>query len=162
MSKVTVALGAFILGACTMLLLSGNHTSMLAQSRITGRPGLSNALSVPDAVPVVPNAIAHFSDVEIEVDDQQIDGLDCLRCTLKTPVLTYGGGPFRFSDSRISGPVRIILKGAAANTVVFLSLVQGTNLVKPPQPSKPNAPILKVANTTEPITFSLESPYGLK
>lgn len=159
MSKVTVALGSFMVGACSVFfMLSGSHTSTFAQVRIEG-PG---ELIVANSVPVVPTGVAMFSDTELDKPVQQIDGLGCVRCILKAPVLAYGGGPFLFRDAHIAGPVRISLTGAAANTFVFMSLVRGVNLVKPPEMPKPNTPILRVATATEPITFSLESPYGQK
>ena len=162
MSKVTVALGSFIVGACCMFIaLSGNHASIFAQGRIVGQ-GIPNVLSIPDAVPEVSSKLLRVSGITIEGTEQQIDGLDCEGCTFNSPVLTYGGGPFRLANAKAVGTVRIELVGAAANTEAFLSILQGATLVRPPQKPKQDTPMTKMATATEPITFNLESPYGLK
>jgi hypothetical protein len=86
MSKVTLALGSFIVGACCMFLaLSGNHASTFAQGKISA-PGSVSAIDIPGAIPVVPNLTMGFTDEEIGGLMQQIDGLICTRCTFTSPV----------------------------------------------------------------------------
>ena len=91
-----------------------------------------------------------------------MDGLDCDACTFNSPVLTYGGGPLRLNNARFSGVMRVQLVGAAANTAIFLSLVQRLGVGKPPEPTKPNLPIVETATIPQPVTFSLNSAYGGK
>lgn len=160
MSRVTIALGSFIAGACSMLLFSGSQASLRAQeAKMTGR---STPIVATELVPLVPQLVATFSNEEIDAEQQQIDGLGFVHCTINSRVLTYGGGSFFFQDVKLPKSVRIDLVGAAANTVTFLSVIQGARIVAPPKQATPNAPIDKMASSEERLTFSLNSPYGLK
>jgi hypothetical protein len=159
MSKVTIALGSFVVGACCMfLILSGKNTSTLAQER-------APLISAPDAIPSVPMMELIHLGGTISGAVQQIDGMDCTNCVLVGSTLRYGGGAFNFSNAKFSGVTRVELSGAAANTALFLNIVQQLGLGKPPQPTppaQPNTPITRMADVKQPITFSFASPYGLK
>jgi hypothetical protein len=163
MSKVTIALGSFVVGACTAFIFSmGTHTSILAQApapqpRIEGSgiPAIVN----PEAIPVVRPSLARISNVEIVGSEQQLDGLDCDRCTFNTPVLRYNGGVFRFTNVRFLGTVRVEFGGAAANALAMLAVVQSLSLSRPPIPPQPKQPITRVAKTTKPVTVTLNSPF---
>ena len=143
MSKMTIAMGSFIAGVCFALLLSiGNHSSVLAQAPSPQvhmlDPGFTGfcwgSSGIPGALPVVPSELTRMSNVESSMPEQQLDGLDCSACTFRSPVLRYSGGAFRFTNVRFEGPVRLEFSGAAANTLVMLSLVQALGLSQPPAP----------------------------
>ena len=159
MSKVAIALGSFILGACTMLFsvaLLGSHTSTFAHSsaqlRAIGTGG----------EPTVPGITMHAEHFGLAGGLlQSIDGLDCKDCKFSDVTLEYSGGAFQLTNFPFSGPLRVNLKGAAANTVAFLNLVQAIAASQRPPEPKPNSPIIKTATIKETMTGDFASPYGL-
>jgi hypothetical protein len=165
MSKVTVALGSYIVGAISMFLVIGSEsqTSTFAQARISG-PG---ELIVADSVPVVPTGVAMFSGIVIDKPLQQLDGFGCVRCTLKVPTFAYGGGPVILAEPTLPRSIRLILTGASANTLALLIFLKANgisieNFFDKPNP-KPNEPMIMTASITQdkPMSFALETPFGI-
>ncbi len=104
MSKVTLALGSFIVGAiCGSFALSLVHTSTWVHASETPQaPTLPpSTISMPAAVPVVPplQYFGHASTIGGAV--QQLDGFSCEGCTIGVGVLTYGGGAFSFPNAKL-------------------------------------------------------------
>jgi hypothetical protein len=153
MSKVTVAFVSFVLGACCMLLIdSGNHTSIFAQAP----PVMVGGAGVP-VIPPITNKFERFGMGGMSFG---VDGAECIDCDFRGTVLQYGGGAFTFTRFKFSGPVRVNLVGAAANTVAFLNLVQALAASQQPPAPKPNSPILKTANLKQEMTGDFTSPYN--
>src|SRR5438477_11575410 len=114
MSKITVAVGSFIAGIASVLLflmLSGSHTSTLAQAVVNS-----------GAEPSVPSLLGNvFTGAQISGGTQPLDGFECDGCTFKDVTFTYAGGAARITNPKFSGATRLVLKGAAANTAVTVS-----------------------------------------
>ena len=158
MSKITLALGSFIVGAMTMLFLfSGSHASMWAQESTKPGPGLEMPFAIPTVPPLRHVVLEGNEFVGVE---QQLDGLNCKGCKFRDVVLTYGGGAYALSDCVFSGRVRIALSGAAGNTVAILPLLQAITVGKPPEAPKPKAPINKEATAKNTLTVSFTTPFG--
>ncbi len=148
MSKVTIALGSFIVGAlCASLTLSLIQTSTRVQASQQSplAPALPpSTISMPAAIPVVPpiQYFGHSSTIGGTV--QQLDGFACDGCTVTVRVLTYGGGAFNFSNTNVPAGVPIVFTGAALNT---LRLLQITGAIPPPPTPTPiplpGGPIIK-------------------
>lgn len=124
MSKVTLTLGSFIVGACSvlMLLLPFTQTSTRAQS----------AIAVPAAEPKVPPMSVHLVGGSFVGATQALDGIDCVGCTIKTGILTYAGGAFRCANCSVSAG-QVVLKGAALNTFNALQFFGVIPVPKPPK-----------------------------
>lgn len=180
MSKITVALGSFIVGACFMLLV-GSHTSTLAQ--VPGRPtppptpaplaprpcamegfsftGNKHAVAVegtePTASVVFGPRLCHGS---ITKGAQALDGLDCDGCKFEDVTLEYSGGAYNLQNAQFSGVIRVVLKGPAANTMAILPLLQAIAVGHSEPPPNPNRPILKSATAKELLRIDWRSPYS--
>lgn len=155
MSKVTVVLVSFALGACSMFFIeSGNQTSTFAQAPPVAIAG--------GGVPIVPPITGKFERFGMGGLSFGVDGTECIDCDFRGTVLQYGGGAYKFTRFKFSGPVRVNLVGAAANTVAFLNLVQALAASQQPPPPKPNSPILKTANVPQEMIGDFASPYGQK
>jgi len=157
MSKVTIAFGSFIVGACCMFFaLSGNHRSILE------RPAFAQSVISVRGVPVVPGLGAKFSRIRVAHATQELDGLDCTECDFRDLTLTYGGGAFKFTDTKFSGNIRVNLTGAAANTVSVLPFLEALARGMPPELAVPQAPIERAATAPQIVTVNFASPYGAK
>ena len=156
MSKITVALGSFIIGACSMLFLfSGNHAPAFAQSAPT-----QATASELNGEPTMPGIRGNLSGSTFTNVRQPLDGLLCKGCNFENATLTYAGGTFTLTNCKFSGTTRVMLSGAAANTVSVLPLLIAISKgVSPAQPT-PNKPIEKEAIAKQLTTVSFSSPYG--
>jgi len=158
MSKVTAALGSFSAGVCSVLLflmLSGSHTSTLAQ--------LPKQAVFPGAEPTVPplqNAV--FTGTAFRGGEQQLDGLNCEECSFTDVTFTYAGGASRLVNPKFSGTTRVTFKGAAANALMTSAFLQSMLQNKKPPPTRQNDPIIKAALVKEAFTADLVTPYGQK
>ncbi len=136
MSKTTIALGSSIIGLSIMLTFLwpflGNHTSTRAQSPSPRPSSGTRFVDAPGLAPSVPPLGIAVTDVGLKGVAQQLDGLNCEKCTFTDVVFEYAGGNFRCVDCTFTGSTRLILKGAAANTAVMLRLFQSLNT--PPAP----------------------------
>jgi hypothetical protein len=147
MSRVTTALVSFALGvATTFLVLSGSHTSILAQAPPSQAPPPQAQPSMPNivggaGVPTVPPITQHFTDFGLAVPGMPfgVDGTECVRCVFNGQSFRYAGGNFQFTDFKFSGPVRVEFVGAARNTLIFLQFVQG--LAAGQAPKRPSNPV---------------------
>jgi len=152
MTKVTLALGSFALGAASMFLL-GNHTSTLAHGStngqsITGRS--PDAVSrneglIPIVRPVI-NVTIH-PGVDVSKITLGLDGTSCNGCTLHDLTIEYGGGAYSLVNTKVKLPVNIKLIGAALNTAQFLQSfgLLGCPAKASPQVN-PNAPKIMTAS----------------
>ncbi|SRR6266403_730117 len=128
MSRTALAFGSFIVGAVFgSLALSLIHTSTRVQAGQT-------AISMPAAVPVVPPLQYFGHEDTINGAVTGLDGMSCERCTINTPVLTYGGGLFSLPGSKLPRNVEIRLTGAALNT---FNLLRATGAIPNPSPVVP-------------------------
>lgn len=160
MSKVTVALGSFIVGACCMFfVLSGIQTSILAHPVLA-----QTAISAgPSAVPVVPPVTTvETSGNTIEGMVFDLDGVNSTGDVFENATIEYGGGSFRLIQPKFSGPIRLRLKGAAANTLALLQYIQAVEAGQRPKRTVPRQPLQQVAQITNAMTADLISPYGQK
>jgi hypothetical protein len=136
MTKVTLALGSFIVGACCMSLFdSGIHTSTRVQASQQPPTLPRSTIFMPAAIPVVP-PLQYFGHGDtIGGDVQQLDGFSCEgECKIAPRVLTYGGGAFRFPTAIIPKGVPVVFTGAAANTVL---LMHATGMLPAPKSPTP-------------------------
>jgi hypothetical protein len=160
MSKVTVALGSFVVGALSMLLvLSGSRTSVVADAlgqTVVARTGSTILAGRP---PIVPPLSSRLPSCLISDSTLVIDGANFDECVFKNATLEYGGGSWRFGKVSFSGTTRVNFIGAAANTVVFLKLLSALGANQQPRPVKPKTPIPQIAATKRSITFAFKSPY---
>jgi hypothetical protein len=148
MRKIVLSFGSFIVGAiCGSLAFSLVHTTarvQAAQQLPQGQALPPSTISMPAAIPVVPplQYFGHASTVGGAA--QQLDGFSCEGCTVTVGVLTYGGGAFNFSNTKIPAGVPIVLTGAARNT---LTLLQLTGAIPKPAPPRsvplPGGPIIR-------------------
>lgn len=159
MSKVTVALGSFIVGACCMFfVLSGIHTSILAHPVLA-----QTAISAgPSAVPVVPPVAVETSGNTIEGMVFDLDGVNSTGDVFDNATIEYGGGAFRLIQPKFSGSIRLRLKGAAANTLALLQYIQAVEAGQRPKRTIPRQPLQRAAQITNAMTADLISPYGQK
>ena len=147
MRSVIVALGSFIVGAmCTLLIVSGHHTSTVAQS-LAGQPGLWVA---PEAVPSVPPMRVPLNEREFTGGTVQLDGMHCVKCLFNNVTFVYAGGEYRLIDAMVSGTPVVILKGAAANT---LGVLQFVGAVAP----EPRPPLFDKTFGDKPVPITLIS-----
>ncbi len=162
MSKVTLALGSFIVGACFAFAISaGTQTSTWAQMA-----GGTSLVVIPAAEPVVPNLISVFSGMKLTSGKfQQLDGIDCEHCIIDSPVLTYAGGLYRLNGAVSARPMRLVLKGPALNTWGLLNQL-GAFRTTPSPPFSPPKFLETHANSvtievqaTKPTTINLASLF---
>jgi hypothetical protein len=157
MSRVITAFGSFVVGLCLGLsfMLFGGHTSIIAQ----GPPSIGGGIMSQSEIPVVPHMSMTFTDASFSGGSQQFDGIKCVRCTFDNEVLEYGGGAYQLIDSRFSGPVHVNFRGAAANTLVFLRMLQAVTAGSQPTPPIPKRPLQRTTTPKQTIQISLTSPY---
>jgi len=158
MSRVTLALGSFVLGGCCMYLL-GSHTSITVQSVLAqdASKGITagTAIHVPNAEPVVPplqTAFIKGFSINGTVKTQALDGLNCDGCVIDALEVTYAGGALRCVDCKVKGD-RVTLKGAALNTLIVLQNL--TNFMNVPEGQNPNAPHVSIATNKRDIKLTL-------
>jgi hypothetical protein len=151
MSKVTLALGSFALGACVSFL--GSHTSIIthwefpvsAQTTPSVPPKApSPALLIVGAEPTVPQIGLRITGGEFKGPIQPLDGLNCARCSIEAPVLTYAGGQFNCVECKIRSQ-RVEFKGAALNTFNLLKTLGAFGTPKQTPYIDPNAPRVLIA-----------------
>lgn len=120
MSKVMLALGSFIVGACCASILSfGIQTSIWAQPSPPLGISIGNGL-----VPVVPPLSGESSNSTFGNGTSiGLDGFNCEHCTFENMTFIYGGGAFNIPQFTFVGQTRVIVKGAAQNTVQLLALL---------------------------------------
>jgi hypothetical protein len=164
MRRYALASGSFVLGAVSMFLLLGVHTSTVVQrsfaqtaappappsasadedaaiEALTKQFGVAGIL-VPSAMPKTPAVWMHMAGGGINGGVQQLDGMDCNGCKVAVSVLTYAGGQFKCENCSITTQY-VFLHGPALNTFKFLQL---THVIPAPgpkaEPTNPNAPPL--------------------
>jgi hypothetical protein len=161
MSRVTVAVGSFIAGVSSTLLflaLSGSHTSTLAQE--PRRSGFEITGQEPIVKPLP--GIAFTRGKLYGPIEQSLDGLNCDSCLFDNVSFTYAGGAARIINPKFSGTTRLVLKGAAANTMATVAFLQAMLQNQQPPAVNPNAPIIRTATTKEVFVADLVTPYGQK
>lgn len=157
MSKVILALGSFMVGACSVFFMfSGSHPSILEH------PVLAQSMIGTRGVPVVPPLGGLVEDGSFTAAPQTLDGLNCVRCSFDNATLTYGGGTFKLTDCKFEGTTRVFLSGAAANTLAVLPLLEAIAQGGAPKAPVPQKPIEKEATAKQLLTVSFDSPYGQK
>jgi hypothetical protein len=161
MSKVTIALGSLIVGA-SLGFLCGNHTSTLVQPLSARALPQGGAVVLPGAIPLVPGIVSHFNGGTMAKSIQQLDGTAFKDFAFSDVTFEYSGGAYTLENVNVSTPTRVHLKGAAANTMALVALVQAINSGARPQPPNPNAPILQEPTNKHTLAVSFASPYGSK
>lgn len=167
MSKITLALGSFIVGACSVLLflmLLGSHTSIFAQAPTSGPPISGPGLVIigdAEKAPVVLPPSQTLENFNLQAKGLFfVDGTICNNCVFSDADLIYGGGAFSFTQTTFSGPIRIKLVGAAANTIAFLTFAQAIGASQQPPKTVPNAPIMRAENIKPPILGDFSTPFS--
>lgn len=157
MYKTTVALGSFIVGACSVLFaVSLTHTSTRVQADQVG-------MAVGGAEPVVPQLMAQISDSSFGAGVIALDGIDCFRCTIKASAFTYGGGAFNCTECTLPANIPIVLRGAALNTLrVLVAFKALPSEPKPPQFALPAPRIDKASAPQMTRIITLVSLEGIK
>jgi len=172
-----LALGSFIVGVCSTLVLVGNQsfgsqTSTTAQApsspqgRSTFKGGgvmhSNRGVAIEGSEPVFKSFLVFpkFDDFTFEDVTQSLDGLDCTNCVFKDVRFEYAGGAYNLINCSFSGTTRVTLKGAATNTLAILPLLQAIMSGHPPDVPKPKAPMLKTATAQSPVTINFTSPYS--
>jgi hypothetical protein len=157
MSKITVSLGSLVFGALVMFFF-GSQISSIVQSA-SATMGIVNEAAIPKVAPLqsITFSGAHLTNVV-----QPLDGLDCRDCTFQNVTFEYSGGAFNLSHARISSPMRVIFKGAAANALQVLALVEALNSRVKPAPTVPENPKIEAATKKYTILADIVSPYGQK
>jgi len=158
MSKVTLSAMSFVAGMlCMFFIASGSHTSTFAQAPAPAPgPAPSGPLGAKIAgvpMPAIPPIANHFDNFGVGGAPSEIgvDGLECIRCSFTGATLKYSGGNFNLAQFTVSGPIRVELSGAAKNTVIFLTFVQGLANGQAPTkaPNKNKTQIVNVKGTIE-------------
>lgn len=177
MSKIALAVGSFLLGVCSVLALnlSGIQTSPVPQ--MPKRPDLpkvpetfppnpmgkeAEAIGIGDFSPVIPGLADLAPKGEhLTAARQRLDGLRCIGCTFNGVTFEYAGGATNLVNAKFTGPVRIELSGAAANTVAVVAFLQMAARGKKPTMPNPNVPMVKTANVQIDIgTADLVTPFN--
>jgi hypothetical protein len=154
MSKVTLALGSFIFGFFASWLLSGTRPSVLAQTREPEHHGINL-----EREPVVPGLGPHITNSTVSGSLQAIDGLDCDGCKFSDVTLEYSGGAFTLTNFSFSGPIRVNLRGAAANTLAFIQFLNALKASQQPKQPAPGKPIPMLATIKQAAMGDFKSPY---
>jgi hypothetical protein len=177
MSKITVALGSFTLGAVCSFLLFGSQTLTLAQSSAPQAPspvppatrcvidgltakGVGGKVFEFGTEPKVLGFGPAVCRATIEDSTQSLDGLNCTDCVFTNATLEYSGGAYNFVRTSFIGTTRVVLKGPAANTVATLPLLEAIAAGSAEPPPNPNRPILKSATAKTPVRIDWRSPYS--
>jgi hypothetical protein len=101
-----------------------------------------------------------FNNYTLANESQQLDGFDCRGCTFRDVELTYSGGAYHIENARFSGTTRLVLTGAAANTLAFLQFMQGIASGLPGVPPLPNKPVERRATAKKPMTgMDITAPF---
>jgi hypothetical protein len=178
MSKVGIAVIAFILGASFSALFRGQSQTPKDNSPNIrwpsahlvfdgGRAGGGGEGAAIDLTPYgskpMFNSLSNlpilkkFTFFNIP---QRLDGLNCTDCSFDNAVLLYGGGAVDIKGSKFSGTTELRLEGAAANTITlleFLNVIPAGRLkYKLPIPNKP---IIRRATTQKPQTMDFTAPF---
>jgi hypothetical protein len=154
MSKVTIALGPLIVGAA-LGFFWGNHTSTVVQAAPQApSPAPPSMLSVKEAEPTIPPITMQFTGKKFSGGVQQLDGMEFKDVAFKNVTLEYSGGAFLLENVSFSTPLRVHLKGAAANTV-GLALNSGAK----PRPMSPNVPVLRQTTAIHTVKIDFNSPF---
>jgi hypothetical protein len=154
MFKVAIALAAFIAGACSMVFISGKYVPIMIA--LANQPWHQ---AESGTEPIIPSLGTTRLGVFVSNAKQSLDGLDCENCSFSNVTLEYSGGAFNLKNSSFVGPVRVNFKGAAANTVAFLQLVQALSISERPKQPAPRKPMHKFAMVKETVTGDFEAPY---
>lgn len=93
-----------------------------------------------------------FTNFTLASEPQSLDGFDCRDCTFKDVELTYSGGAYHLENAKFSGTTRLVLTGAAANTLAFVQFMQDIASGLPGVPPPPNKPIERKATAKKPMT----------
>lgn len=162
MSKITLVLGSFAVGLLVGSLFLGGHTVTLAQSPSKPAPVLTPQMPCPSCEPNVPPITRHLGTVTLDGNGLAaltLDGTEFKDVTFASNTLEYAGGAFSLVNVKFSLPVRLQLKGAAANTAGLLALLEAVNKGAAPKPMAPNLPVLRAAENSHIITVNFRSPY---
>jgi hypothetical protein len=178
MSKTTVTVCAFIVGTCCGFLLNNRVPIVSAsplnpQASVPQKPqrstisanafgGDGEGVHIEGAIPMFRalETTPIFTDVTIFNTKQSLDGLECHNCNFNDADLRYSGGAFNLENVKFTGTIRLVLDGAAANTVAFLDLMKRISPGAPVVSPAPQTPIKKKAITKRPSTpISFTPPF---
>jgi hypothetical protein len=166
MSKNTLALGSFAVGLLLGSLVFGSHTVTAAQSPAKPAPPiLTPLMPCPSCEPTVPPITRQIDAMGLDGNGLAaltLDGTEYNGTTFASNTLEYAGGSYNLVNVKFSLPVRLQLKGAAANTVGLIALLEAVNAGAAPKPMPPNLPVLRTADHSHTVTVSFASPYGIK
>jgi hypothetical protein len=160
MRNVILALGSFTLGAASMSVLGGPQALPVLRAQ---------SINIPykTAIPQVPPLEGTAMLLEGEMSQGTVlhlDGKLLHGSTYFSPTIVYGGGAYELLDSTISGPVKLQLVGAAANTAQLLATFGflGTPPSTSPPSSEKHMPIEKTTTVKTSIRGDFVAPYDGK
>lgn len=179
MTKSVVAIWAFGLGVCCTLVLrtadrfvwaserqelvtSDHHRRVYKDSEFSGDGPGSFAVSIQGVIPSFRtlDQTPIFETAKISDASQNLDGFDCRSCAFKDVTLKYAGGAYNLQNATFSGTTRLVLQGAAANTVAFLGLMRSISNGVPGAPSAAKKPVVRSAVAKKPLLkMDSSSPY---
>jgi hypothetical protein len=138
-------------------VVSGNHGSTFVRSVFAQR-----GMVFPGVEPTVPPIAPRIDTFKMNGGVQTLDGLDCHDCAFNGTTFEYSGGAFNLENTTISTPMRVNLKGAAANTQLMITIVESINRGVQPRAVPQQTPIPKAALAKQTVRVNLASPYGQK
>lgn len=162
MSRIALAFGSFVAGIVSVFVLGGlgipgKYTSMMVQSLSAQAIGIK----IEGAEPVVPPLTVKQARNRFVGVTQPLDGMDCEGCIFENVQFTYAGGAVRLSNFSLTGPMRVEFKGAAANALAIIALVDAVNSGSKPRPIPPGSSRQRATlekNTIKEKTFA--TPFG--
>ena len=148
MSKVTIAFGSFIIGACLVFNIVPGNASTFAQQVLSAVP------VVPSLEPVV------TEDSTISGARFLLDGIFARHMNFSNVTIEYGGRAFRLQNCKFDGSIRLELRGAAANTFALVQYLQAIEAgrANPAAPRKPLEQLVDIMQAA--MTDDLVSPFG--
>ena len=155
MSRSPVALGSLIL--ISLVGVFGQDTATLGQSSPSAPTGKGIELKREPIVPSLSSITERGITLRNAV--QPLDGLNCENCTFENVTFEYSGGAYRLVGCTFHGTIRVGFKGAAANTLALLAIVEATRAPKPPSGPSPG-PTPRSFTASTPITADWISPQS--
>ena len=125
--------------AVSLGFLVADQSPARAQSPTPLRPAL---ISWASAIPPLPGIKVHLAGTTQSGLRQQLDGMDISDSEFRNMDWEYSGGDFSLKNVKFSAPMRVTLSGAAANTLILLSLIHKVNSAGN-SPSRLDSPLLK-------------------
>jgi hypothetical protein len=138
-------------------VLSGVLPLASAQS-----PSSAPSTPAPLAAPAVPSVAGLGAEVDglvVQGKRKRLDGLACNNCRFNNSTLTYAGGEYQLKNVTFGkGPIKVVLHGAALNTVNVMRLMGNLKLPTPGgAPAGFVKPKMETVELTAPLNVTTDS-----